>query len=169
MTVRTVGDFGAMMLPFGDRERGSEKFTPRFHLREARHMVCADVGPLVGAVAGGATWSPRSVGLVLLGMVMAGPLLCAFSQVVNDWFDREVDAINEPERPTAANVMAPGTVLLVALGARACSPHRRRVPREDGSCAGGGRDAAGADLQRAAAAPQGAQRLVGQRRLRVFV
>jgi len=51
----------------------------------------------------------------LLGMFLAGPLLCAFSQVANDWFDREVDRINEPERPTAANALAPSTVLGVAI------------------------------------------------------
>jgi len=37
--------------------------------------------------------------LVLIGIVFAGPLMCATSQVVNDWYDREVDAINEPYRP----------------------------------------------------------------------
>ncbi len=36
---------------------------------------------------------------ILLGVLLAGPLLCAMSQAVNDWYDREVDAINEPERP----------------------------------------------------------------------
>lgn len=37
--------------------------------------------------------------VVAVGVLLAGPLLCGASQVVNDWFDREVDAINEPERP----------------------------------------------------------------------
>jgi chlorophyll synthase len=36
---------------------------------------------------------------VLLGVLLAGPLVCATSQAVNDWFDRHVDAINEPHRP----------------------------------------------------------------------
>ncbi len=35
------------------------------------------------------------VGAVLL----AGPLVCGTSQAANDWFDRHVDAINEPNRP----------------------------------------------------------------------
>jgi chlorophyll synthase len=35
----------------------------------------------------------------LLGIVLAGPMVCATSQAVNDWFDRHVDAINEPHRP----------------------------------------------------------------------
>jgi chlorophyll synthase len=37
--------------------------------------------------------------LALAGIVLAGPLLCAASQATNDWFDRHVDAINEPQRP----------------------------------------------------------------------
>lgn len=37
--------------------------------------------------------------LLLAGILLAGPLLCATSQVVNDWYDRHVDAINEPNRP----------------------------------------------------------------------
>jgi chlorophyll synthase len=35
----------------------------------------------------------------LLGIVLAGPLVCAMSQAINDWYDRDVDAINEPGRP----------------------------------------------------------------------
>jgi chlorophyll synthase len=38
-------------------------------------------------------------GLLLAGIVLTGPLVCATSQVVNDWYDRDVDAINEPDRP----------------------------------------------------------------------
>ena len=37
--------------------------------------------------------------VALAGIVLAGPALCATSQSVNDWFDRHVDAINEPNRP----------------------------------------------------------------------
>ncbi|XBQ16999.1 MAG: chlorophyll synthase ChlG [Oceanicaulis sp.] len=40
-----------------------------------------------------------TLGLLAAGVVLAGPLLCAGSQTVNDWFDRHVDAINEPGRP----------------------------------------------------------------------
>jgi len=36
---------------------------------------------------------------LLLGVLLTGPLVCATSQAVNDWFDRHVDAINEPDRP----------------------------------------------------------------------
>jgi chlorophyll/bacteriochlorophyll a synthase len=36
---------------------------------------------------------------LLAGIALTGPLVCATSQAVNDWFDRHVDAINEPHRP----------------------------------------------------------------------
>lgn len=35
----------------------------------------------------------------IMGILLAGPLVCGTSQAVNDWFDRHVDAINEPNRP----------------------------------------------------------------------
>ena len=37
--------------------------------------------------------------IALAGVVLAGPLVCAMSQAINDWYDRHVDAINEPHRP----------------------------------------------------------------------
>jgi chlorophyll synthase len=51
-----------------------------------------------GAVSSGAAVADRWA-LVLAGVLLAGPLLCATSQAINDWFDRGVDAINEPHRP----------------------------------------------------------------------
>jgi chlorophyll synthase len=53
---------------------------------------------MCGVVSSGV--APGQRGLLLLGgIVLAGPLICATSQAVNDWFDRHVDAINEPGRP----------------------------------------------------------------------
>ncbi len=43
----------------------------------------------------------------LAGVLLAGPLVCGTSQVANDWFDRHVDAINEPHRPIPSG-RAPG-------------------------------------------------------------
>lgn len=51
-----------------------------------------------GVISSGASLAERWP-LVLAGVVLAGPLVCATSQAVNDWFDRHVDAINEPHRP----------------------------------------------------------------------
>lgn len=36
---------------------------------------------------------------LIAGIALTGPLVCGTSQAVNDWFDRHVDAINEPHRP----------------------------------------------------------------------
>ena len=49
--------------------------------------------------------------MILAGMVLTGPLVCGASQIVNDWFDRDVDALNEPERPIPSG-RAPGRTAL---------------------------------------------------------
>lgn len=51
-----------------------------------------------GVVSSGVSIADNLV-VALLGVVLAGPLVCAMSQAINDWYDREVDAINEPHRP----------------------------------------------------------------------
>ena len=51
-----------------------------------------------GVVSSGLSFSARW-GFVVAGVCLAGPLVCATSQAVNDWYDRHVDAINEPNRP----------------------------------------------------------------------
>ncbi len=53
--------------------------------------------------------------LALLGILLAGPMVCATSQAVNDWFDREVDAINEPHRPIPSGRMPGRWGLYVAI------------------------------------------------------
>lgn len=57
-----------------------------------------------GVVASGQSLSTHW-SLILLGLVLTGPLVCASSQAVNDWFDRHVDAINEPQRPIPSGRM----------------------------------------------------------------
>ncbi|MFC7472775.1 chlorophyll synthase ChlG [Dankookia sp. GCM10030260] len=37
--------------------------------------------------------------LIVAGLLLTGPLVCGTSQAINDWYDRHVDAINEPNRP----------------------------------------------------------------------
>src|SRR5215204_2857570 len=50
-----------------------------------------------GVISAGAAIGDRSL-YVIGGILLAGPLICGTSQAVNDWFDRHVDAINEPWR-----------------------------------------------------------------------
>lgn len=53
---------------------------------------------MCGVVSSGVPLTDRW--LVLIGgILLAGPLICATSQAVNDWYDRHVDAINQPDRP----------------------------------------------------------------------
>ena len=68
-----------------------------------------------GAVSSGLATEGRWLTIVA-GIVLAGPLVCATSQAVNDWFDRHVDAINEPDRPIPSGRI-PGTWgLFIGIG-----------------------------------------------------
>ena len=67
-----------------------------------------------GVVASGLPLSGRLL-LVFCGVLLAGPLVCATSQAVNDWFDRHVDAINEPQRPIPSGRMPGRWGLYVAV------------------------------------------------------
>lgn len=59
--------------------------------------------------------------LALIGIALAGPLVCATSQAVNDWFDRHVDAINEPLRPIPSGRVPGRWGLYLAVGWTAVS------------------------------------------------
>ncbi len=67
----------------------------------------------------GVVSSGRPVGgrwaLVLGGVALAGPLVCGTSQAANDWFDRHVDAINEPGRPIPSGRIPGRAGLWIAL------------------------------------------------------
>ena len=54
--------------------------------------------------------------LVLAGVALAGPLVCGTSQAANDWYDRHVDAINEPHRPIPSGRLPGRTGLYIAIG-----------------------------------------------------
>ena len=53
--------------------------------------------------------------LIVAGVLLAGPFVCATSQAVNDWFDRHVDAINEPQRPIPSGRMPGHWGLYIAV------------------------------------------------------
>ena len=75
--------------------------------------------PPVWAFACGAVSSGQPLAaqwpVVLAGLVLTGPLVCASSQAVNDWFDRHVDAINEPQRPIPSGRMPGRWGLYIAI------------------------------------------------------
>ena len=106
--------------------------------------------------------------VALVGMILAGPLVCAMSQAINDWYDRHVDAINEPHRPIPSG-RVPGmwglyiagiwTVLSLLVAATLGDLGADRRDRRPHPCVG---------VQRPAF-PFETQWLVGKRRLRVFL
>ncbi|WP_333711888.1 chlorophyll synthase ChlG [Yoonia sp.] len=53
--------------------------------------------------------------LVVLGVILAGPIVCGMSQAANDWCDRHVDAINEPDRPIPSGRIPGRWGLYIAL------------------------------------------------------
>jgi chlorophyll synthase len=59
--------------------------------------------------------------LVVAGIALCGPMVCGTSQAVNDWFDRHVDAINEPGRPIPSGRIPGQWGLFIAIGWTACS------------------------------------------------
>ena len=67
-----------------------------------------------GVVASGVTLDGQWL-LIAVGILLAGPMVCATSQAVNDWFDRHVDAINEPQRPIPSGRMPGRWGLYIAL------------------------------------------------------
>ena len=54
--------------------------------------------------------------VIAAGVLLAGPMVCGTSQAVNDWFDRHVDAINEPNRPIPSGRIPGRWGLYIAIG-----------------------------------------------------
>ena len=74
---------------------------------------------LCGVVSAGATFGDWR--MVVLGMVLAGPVVCGMSQAANDWCDRHVDAINEPHRPIPSGRLPAPWALAIALAMTAAA------------------------------------------------
>ena len=75
---------------------------------------------LCGVVSVGALNSNNTI-LILSGLLLAGPLVCGMSQAVNDWCDRHVDAINQPERPIPSGRVSAGWGFLTGITMSAIS------------------------------------------------
>jgi len=116
-TAITAREFVAMLLPFTDKQRGADRINASLRSFAKPGTWFAPMWAImVGAISGPQShWDLVSIGKIVAAMVMAGPLLCAFSQVINDHFDRDVDRINDPLRPSAAGIMGGTTVAIVAL------------------------------------------------------
>ena len=57
-------------------------------------------GVVCGAASSGEyTWTLENVLKSAACMLLAGPLMAGYTQTLNEYYDREIDAINEPYRP----------------------------------------------------------------------
>lgn len=74
-------------------------------------------GVVCGAAASGNyEWRFDHVAAALACMVMSGPLLAGYTQTINDYYDREIDAINEPYRPIPSGAISLGQVKVQIWG-----------------------------------------------------
>ncbi|MFW6357944.1 MAG: chlorophyll synthase ChlG [Chroococcales cyanobacterium] len=75
-------------------------------------------GVVCGAASSGNfSWTPEDVLKSLTCMLLAGPLMTGYTQTMNDFYDRDIDAINEPYRPIPSGAISVPQVVtqIVAL------------------------------------------------------
>ena len=64
-------------------------------------------GVLCGAASSGHyTWTIPNVLAAIACMIMSGPILAGYTQTINDFYDRDIDAINEPYRPIPSGAIS---------------------------------------------------------------
>ncbi|KAF5940981.1 hypothetical protein HYC85_022148 [Camellia sinensis] len=81
-------------------------------------------GVVCGAAASGNFhWTLDDVAKSIVCMLMSGPCLTGYTQTLNDWYDREIDAINEPYRPIPSGAISENeaghdfpTIFYLAIG-----------------------------------------------------
>jgi chlorophyll synthase len=79
-------------------------------------------GVLCGAASSGHyTWTLEKVLIASACTLLSGPLMTGYTQTLNDFYDREIDAINEPYRPIPSGAIsvpqvATQIVLLLVAG-----------------------------------------------------
>ncbi len=64
-------------------------------------------GVICGAASSGNyTWTLENVLVAAACTLLSGPLLTGYTQTLNDFYDREIDAINEPYRPIPSGAIS---------------------------------------------------------------
>jgi len=73
-------------------------------------------GVVCGAASSGNyTWTLENVLIAAACMLLSGPLLAGYTQTLNDFYDRDIDAINEPYRPIPSGVISVPQVVMQIL------------------------------------------------------
>jgi chlorophyll synthase len=98
----------------------TELWKIRLQLAKPISWVPLSVLVLCGAIASGHfQWNSNSDTMMMIdhalirviaAMILAGPCSEGFAQTINDWYDRDIDAINEPYRPIPAGKITPAQV-----------------------------------------------------------
>jgi bacteriochlorophyll c synthase len=77
-----------------------DKFKAHLELLDPITWVGVLQGIVCGAIAsGGVTFTAEHIGQFALLALLFGPLGTGFSQSLNDYYDRDLDRVNEPTRP----------------------------------------------------------------------
>src|SRR5919199_1160128 len=64
-------------------------------------------GVVCGAASsGGYSWTLEDILKAAACMLLSGPLMAGYTQTLNDFYDREIDAINEPYRPIPSGAIS---------------------------------------------------------------
>jgi chlorophyll synthase len=73
-------------------------------------------GVVCGAASSGEyTWTLENVLKAAACMLLSGPLMAGYTQTLNDFYDRDIDAINEPYRPIPSGAISVGQVVTQIL------------------------------------------------------
>jgi chlorophyll/bacteriochlorophyll a synthase len=70
---------------------------------------------MCGVVSSGISITDNWI-FLLAGIALTGPIVCGTSQVINDYCDRHVDAINEPNRPIPSGRVPGRWPVWIAIG-----------------------------------------------------
>ncbi len=111
----TVSKTGGARQLLGMKDGGSSAniWAIRLQLMKPVTWIPLIWGVICGAAASGNYhWRLGDLLAALACMVMSGPLLAGYTQTINDYYDRDIDAINEPYRPIPSGAIPLGQVKL---------------------------------------------------------
>ena len=124
--VTEAGGTARQLLGFKGAAETDDSWKIRIQLTKPGTWVPLVWGVMCGAAASGHyEWNLDNIGKALLCMTMSGPFLTGYTQTINDWYDREIDAINEPYRPIPSGAISENEVkaqiAVLLLGGWACA------------------------------------------------
>jgi chlorophyll/bacteriochlorophyll a synthase len=86
-----------------------EKSVWKIHLQLMKPITWIPLiwGVVCGAASSGQyTWTLENILIAATCMLLSGPLMTGYTQTLNDFYDRDLDAINEPYRPIPSGAIS---------------------------------------------------------------